>query len=153
MTLVLSPITLRQAWSFVLQHHRHHRKTGIALFGVCVLLDASDGGPELVGVAIAGRPKAGGLDDGRTLEVLRCCVLPSNPNACSMLYRALVRAGEALGYRRFVTYTLESEHGRSLKAAGFIASAVTRGGEWSRRARVRAPAENSGRKIRWEAAA
>lgn len=153
MNLVLAPITLRQAWRFVAAHHRHHKKIGIALFAVCALLDRGDGGPELVGVAIGGRPKAGGLDDGRTLEVLRCCVLPGNPNCCSMLYRALVRAGEALGYARFVTYTLETEHGRSLKAAGFVPKATTRGGEWSRRARKRAAAEQPGRKIRWEAAA
>lgn len=67
-----------------------------------------------------------------------------------MLYRSLVRAGEALGYRRFVTYTLDTEHGRSLKAAGFMPTAVTRGGTWSRVARRRAPADHQGQKQRWE---
>ena len=155
MSLTIAPITLRQAWAFVAQHHRHSKKVSGALFAVALLLalPSTQAGDSLVGVAIAGRPKAGGLQDGRTLEIVRCCVLPGNPNGCSMLYRALVRAGEALGYRRFVTYTLESEHGRSLRASGFTPTAMTRGGSWSRKARRRGPGENEGPKRRWEVAA
>lgn len=67
-----------------------------------------------------------------------------------MVYRSLVRAGEALGYRRFVTYTLATEHGRSLIAAGFKAVATTRGGSWSRDSRRRKAGENEGRKTRWQ---
>lgn len=143
--LELAPCTLRQARAFIYQHHRTHPgyRSG-HLFSVALL---SAG--ELVGVALASRPKAGGLDDGRTLEVARCCVLPGIPNGCSILYRALVRAGEALGYRLFITYTLEEEHGRSLKAAGFTPDGLTRGGSWSRRARKRAASSHDGRKVRW----
>lgn len=144
--LQLAPITLRQAREFVFEHHRRHKRLGGgALFAVAVLR-----GPDLVGVAIAGRPSAGGLQDGRTLEVLRCCVLEGVPNGCSMLYRALVRAGEALGYLRFFTYTAETEHGRSLRAAGFAPDALTRGGSWSRRARRRGAGADEGRKVRWQ---
>lgn len=152
MILELAPVTLRQARAFVFDHHRHHPKVTGGLFAVALLrwIPGSQAGPELVGVAIGGRPVAGGLQDGRTLEVLRCCVLPGMPNGCSMLYRALVRAGEALGYRRFITYTLETEHARSLKAAGFTAVAITRGGAWSREARRRPRADHEGRKVRWE---
>jgi hypothetical protein len=141
----LVPITLRQARAFNYEHHRRQKELGAgALFAVALVR-----GPDLVGVAIAGRPSAGGLDDGRSLEVLRCCVLEGVPNGCSMLYRALVRAGEALGYLRFFTYTAEAEHGRSLRAAGFVPDAMTRGGPWSRRARRRRPGSDQGRKVRW----
>jgi hypothetical protein len=155
MTLAIAPITLRQAWLFVADHHRHSRKISGAIFAAALLrsLYPTQAGDSLIGVAIAGRPKAAGLQDGRTLEIVRCCVLPGNPNGCSMLYRSIVRAGEALGYQRFVTYTLESEHGRSLKAAGFAAVAGTRGGSWSRLARRRGKGENEGPKVRWEVAA
>ena len=32
------------------------------------------------------------------------------------LYGACVRVGKAMGYKRIITYTLESEHGSSVKA-------------------------------------
>ena len=41
-------------------------------------------------------------------------------NACSMIYGALFRAAVALGYCRAVTYTLATEPGSSVKAAGFV---------------------------------
>lgn len=145
-SLELAPITLRQAGQFVQDNHRHHEAPTGGLFAVSLLADG-----ELVGVGIAGRPVAGGLQDGRSLEILRCCLLPGYPNGCSMIYRALVRAGEALGYRRFLTYILESEHGRSLKAAGFTEVALTRGGFWARDGRPRrARAHLSGPKRRFE---
>ncbi|SLB33401.1 XF1762 family protein [Mycobacteroides abscessus] len=37
----------------------------------------------------------------------------------SMLYGAAWRAAKAMGYRRLVTYTLASESGASLRAAGW----------------------------------
>lgn len=151
--LEVAPITLRQARAFVFDHHRNHPKLGGgAVFAIALLrwIPGSQAGPGLVGVVIAGRPVAGGLQDGRTLEVLRCCVLEGVPNGCSILYRAAVRAGEAMGYHRFITYTLGTEHGRSLKAAGFQATATTRGGAWSRVARRRERSKHEGPKVRWE---
>lgn len=151
--LEVAPITIRQARTFVFDHHRHHPKLGAgALFAIALLrsIPGSQAGASLVGVVIAGRPVARGFQDGRTLEVLRCCVLLGVPNGCSILYRAAVRAGEAMGYRRFVTYTLDSEHGRSLRAAGFVATTVTRGGSWARSARRRSHGLQEGPKVRWE---
>jgi hypothetical protein len=146
--LEFAPITLRQARAFVFDHHRTHRTSGAGgLFAIALLRDP---GAQLVGVAIAGRPVAGGMQDGRTLEVLRCCVLEGVPNGCSMLYRAIVRAGEAMGYRRVITYTLATERGASLRAAGFTVTAMTRGGSWSRELRPRARQDHQGRKVRWE---
>ena len=39
-------------------------------------------------------------------------------DVCSFLYGAAARAGKAAGYLRLVTYTLSSETGISLRAAG-----------------------------------
>jgi hypothetical protein len=74
---------------------------------------------ELVGVAIAGLPKARMLARDRfVLEINRTCT-NGTPNANSMLYGAIARAAFALGYRRVVTYTLVEESGASLRAAGW----------------------------------
>ena len=67
---------------------------------------------------IAGRPVAPALQDGLTMEILRVCTDGSR-NACSMLYGACRRAARALGYQRILTYTLPTEGGASLRAAGF----------------------------------
>jgi hypothetical protein len=77
---------------------------------------------EVVAVVTAGQPVARGLADGFTLEVSRVCVkegVDVTQNANSRLYGAMRRVAAALGYRRMVTYTLHSESGTSLKAAGF----------------------------------
>ena len=67
------------------------------------------------------------MDDGDTLEVLRVCTL-GTPNACSKLYGAARRAAFAMGYTKVITYTLASESGASLRAAGFVQEASVKGG-------------------------
>jgi hypothetical protein len=109
----LVPIRFADARRFVHEHHRHNKEPRGWLFGVG-LLDSGD----LVGVAVASRPIARMLDDGLTMEVTRTCTLGAR-NANSMLYGALWRAGQALDYRRGITYTLASESGSSLKAVGW----------------------------------
>jgi hypothetical protein len=84
------------------------------MFGVALELN-----DEIVGVAVADRPIARMLDDGLTIEITRVCVVDGHLNACSMLYGALCRAAQALGFERAVTYTLANEDGASVKAAGF----------------------------------
>jgi hypothetical protein len=54
-----------------------------------------------------------------------------------------------MGYRRAVTYTLESESGASLKAAGFTLDGVTDGGSWDRPARRRTDKTTTAPKKRW----
>lgn len=123
-------------------------------------------GGELVGVAMAGWPKAGALADGRTLEVARTCTLGQR-NANSMLYGAICRAAAALGYARVITYTLESESGASLRAVGFHEAArsdddrrrVRTERTWGDGARARYShtlwgdrVTPAGRKVRWERA-
>ena len=123
--LALTPVNLRQANEFVKNHHRHHKPSTGHKFSIGVT-----DGKELVGVAICGRPVSRRLDDGFTLEVNRLCT-DGTENACSMLYGAACRAAKAMGYRRVITYILESESGTSLKASGFTCEGRAGGLEWN----------------------
>lgn len=109
----ISTISLKAANEYVIRNHRHHgsvrgHKFSLALYD----------NDELCGVAIVGRPVSRILDDGSTLEVLRLCT-NGKKNACSMLYARCARAAEILGYRKIVTYILQSENGASLRASGW----------------------------------
>lgn len=116
MNVEIVPITLREARRFVADHHRHNGPPRGWLFGL-----ALESGGLRVGVAIAGRPIARALDDGRTVEITRLALLEGAPhNAASMAYGALCRAAAALGHRRAITYTLQTERGSSVLAAGFM---------------------------------
>jgi hypothetical protein len=114
--MTLRPVTLTEARTFVGKHHRHNGPPITWRFGVGVEVDGI-----LVGVAMAGLPKARALmqADPYLLEVNRTCTL-GTPNANSMLYGAIARAAKALGFRTLITYTLQSESGSSLKAAGWV---------------------------------
>lgn len=114
MRLHIVPVTLEQANDFVRQHHRHNR----ALPGYRFALGVADQAGRLRGVAIVGYPAARALNDGVRAEVRRVCT-DGTPNACSMLYGAARRAARAMGHRPVITYTLPSEGGASLRAAGF----------------------------------
>src|SRR5436305_1184575 len=122
--LQLQPITYAEAATFIRQHHRHHLPPVGWKFGIGV-----GDGERVVGVVTVGRPVARALDDGLTLEVTRCCT-DGTKQAASMLYGAAWRAVKALGYRRLVTYTLSSEAGTSLRAAGWRDLYTTPGRSW-----------------------
>lgn len=129
--LELSPITLREARAFVAAHHRHHRAPQGGVFAVAV----SDG-TRVRGVAIVGRPVARRAQDTWTAEVTRVATDGAR-NACSMLLGASWRAARAMGYRCLLTYTLATEDGASLRAAGWTEMHRVAGGRWSREARPR----------------
>lgn len=144
--LTLCPITISHACAFVRAHHRHHAAPQGGLFAVAV---AIDGAEEPCGVAIVGRPVGRMSDDGWTAEVTRLAT-DGTANACSMLYRASWRACRALGYRRLITYTLASEPGTSLRAAGAKLLGETAGGSWSRESRPRVDKHPTQAKLKWE---
>ncbi len=110
----VKPVTFKAACAFVAALHRHNKPPRGHKFSVALYK-----GEQMVGVAMAGRPVARSFDDGLTLEVNRTCT-DGTPNANSMLYGAVWRAGKAMGYRRCITYTQADESGASLKAAGFV---------------------------------
>lgn len=122
--LEIRPITLRAANAYVAQHHRHNLPTNGHKFSVAVY-----DGDRLCGVAIAGQPIARKLDDGLTIEIRRVCT-DGTHNACSILYGACSRCAKEMGYKRVITYTLVSELGSSLKAAGFKNCGEAGGGSW-----------------------
>jgi hypothetical protein len=143
--LVLQPITLRAAQEWVACYHRHSKPPQ----GMKFALGAAQG-DDLVGVGIVGRPVARNLDDGWTLEVLRICTT-GEPNVCSFLYGACWRAARALGYRKLVSYTLASEPGTSLRAAGWRVVGEVKPQTWDRPSRARDPGHPQQR-LRWEVA-
>lgn len=132
MTLNLQPVTLKEAQSFVGQHHRHHK----APHGCKFCIGLNDG-EKVIGVIVVGRPVARHNDDGWTAEVTRLCVLDGYKNACSKLYSAAWRAARAMGHRRMITYILASESGGSLIASGWKELYTTKGDTWNRPGRPR----------------
>ena len=143
----MQPTTMQEAKVFIGRYHRHHKPPVGGLFAIAV-----NDGTQVVGVVMVGRPVARMLQDGLTAEVTRLCVLDDQPNACSMLYAAAWRACRALGYRRLVTYILQSEPGTSLKAAGWKLLGARGGGSWSRDSRKRVDTHPLEQKQLWEAA-
>ena len=143
--MTASPITYREACAFITYNHRHHKPPQGWKFGISAKING-----EIRGVVVVGRPVSRMLDDGETCEVTRLCT-DGSKNMCSFLYSAARRAAFAMGYKRIITYILESEPGTSLKAAGWKFVSFAGGGTWSRPSRKRddnAPLE---RKQLWEA--
>lgn len=121
--LELVPITLREANDFVANFHRHNGRTARNGGKFAIGCGNDDG---LAGVAIVGNPLSATFMDGYTAEVLRLCVKPEQPkNVCSMLYSACWRAWKAMGGRRLITYTLQTESGASLRGADWKVVAQT----------------------------
>lgn len=145
----LVPVSIREASLYVAHHHRHHRPPRGALFALGAEHDDT-----LVGVAIIGRPVARGLQDGRTVEIVRLCT-DGTRNACSFLMGRSRRAAAALGYQRVITYTRLDEGGASPRAAGYEQIELLPARSWAEASVARerhdqsAPAE----RVRWEAAA
>jgi len=139
------PLTLAEANQMVTAHHRHHRPVVGHRFSIGV---QSDG--VLVGAAIVGRPVARMLDNGATAEVTRC-VTDGTPNACSMLYAACWRAWRAMGGHRLITYTLATESGASLRAAGWkvLYETVARPNGWDTPSRRRTSGPQVAKQL-WE---
>lgn len=144
--LHLLPISRIRLNVWIAKHHRHSKPVVGDIFRVCVA-DTEDC---VRGAACLGQPKARRLNDGRTGEITRV-VTDGTPNACSMLYGALVRAAKALGYLRVITYTKADEPGSSLRAAGFKDDGIiSPGKEWSVPSRPRKPADfELGPRRRW----
>ena len=143
----VQPVTLAAANAFVHAWHRHSRP----VVGHRFSLGLFDADLQLRGVAIVGRPVARGADDGATVEITRLAT-DGTRNACSTLYGAACREARARGFHRVITYTLASETGASVKAAGFVLTATVRGRQWDAPSRPRKLRETPDRN-RWERAA
>lgn len=142
------PITLENANKFVAEWHRHH----VPVVGHKFSIGVTDELGFLRGAAIIGRPVSRVRNDGWTLEVTRL-VTDGCPNACSCLYAAAWRAAKAMGYRRIGTYTLVSEPGTSLRAAGWKVVGETPGRSWDVPSRPRVDKHPLGARQLWEVSA
>lgn len=142
--LTITPITQRKAKEYIQKYHRHHKPPVGSVFQIGVSKD-----DKLVGVAMVGRPVARMLDNGLTLEVNRVCTTGVK-NACSKLYGSCVRIAKELGYRKIVTYILNTETGVSLRASGWTKSIESKGGSWNRNSRGRVDKHPTQPKVRYE---
>ena len=147
MSLRHQRIDFETAQSFVREHHRHHTPPIGHLFSLGAFV-----GDRLCGVAIVGRPVARHRDDGLTTEITRLCT-DGTRNACSFLIGRAARASAALGFRRIGTYTLGSEAGASLRAAGWRVISEVKGRSWSAPSRPRTDRHPTEDKLLWEPAA
>lgn len=137
-------ITQKEAFDFVTAIHRHHEKPQGWKWGIGL----QDQAGKLRGVIVVGRPVARGNDDGKTLEVTRLCT-DGVRNGCSKLYAAAWQAARAMGCKRMITYILASEHGVTLRAAGWKEVHKTRGGSWDSPSRPREDKHPTGPKTLW----
>lgn len=130
-TLDALPLTRDQANAYIVEHHRHHGRVTGHRFIVGARLDGA-----LVGVAVAGRPRARRIDQYEHVEVSRLCTA-GEPNVCSFLYSRCARIAREQGFRSIFTAILTTETGASLKAAGWVYCYTTEGGSQDRPSRRR----------------
>jgi hypothetical protein len=96
--------------------HRHHAPLpgGFAWYCLGAVNDRL-----VVAAAICGRPtNRNNSGEGQTVEVIRLAS-DGTRNACSFLYGAAARVAREMGAAQIITYTLDSESGSSLRAAGW----------------------------------
>ena len=146
----IKPYTLRAANEYVRKHHRHSK----VVVGCKFCIAAIDEDDQVIGVAIVGRPVARRLDDGYVGEIVRTCTEGAK-NVNSFLYGACARIWKEMGGTKIITYTLETESGISLKAAGYRHQGTTKsfaeGKGWTtREGREWQPKVHSVQKYRWE---
>lgn len=100
---------------------------------------------------MCGRPTNRNSDDGQTVEVIRLAA-DGTDNVCSALYGAAARVAREMGAASIITYTLESESGSSLRAAGWNRDKDNIQSWWTHQG-TRTPAISRShmdeRKVRW----
>lgn len=140
--MTIRPISYKAACNYVNLHHRHHKAPQGNKFSIGCYDDE-----KMIGVAICGRPVSRFMDDGLTCEITRVCT-DGTKNACSKLYGACCRIAKEMGYKKIITYILESEDGASVKASNFVCEGTAGGTHWTgiRNKNQEIPAEM---KTRW----
>lgn len=139
------PIELMEANAYVKEHHRHLDP----VYRDKWRLGCVDGSGKLIGVIQAARPTARHLDDGKTIDIVRCCSDGMAKNVCSYLLGRAYRIAQSMGYKKMISYILESESGVSYSAAGWYKEADTRGHSWDCPSRPRKTTAPTCNKQRW----
>lgn len=123
---MIVPVSREAANRFIAENHSHHGPVRADIIRCGWSVDG-----KLVGVVIGALPNARKLcEGGLTLEVSRLCTVGTK-NAGSSLLSAITKAGIALGYRRFVSYTRIDEPGTVYRAAGWWPTHETEPGDWN----------------------
>ena len=124
--MIAVPMELKDAQNYINTYHRHHQAAHRDKFRIAAMEDG-----KIVWVVQVGRPVSRVLDDSNTLEVLRLCS-DGTKNVCSFLYSKAAKVAKEMGYKKIITYILESEPGTSLKATGWHCEATHVGGsDWN----------------------
>lgn len=149
MKLQIHPIKQADAKAFVSKHHRHNKPPAGWRYGAGIWNYDT-----LVGVIMVGRPVARKLDHNTIVEVNRLCIDPSldrelTKHACSQLYAWAAKQAKKRGFRKVITYTLATEAGISLKAAGWQNEGSAGGGSWNSKSRPRKDTAPTMKKVRW----
>lgn len=152
--LQMSSIPQKSAKEFVRTHHRHCPPPAGWKFGGAILNGSGLDEGSIIGVVMVGRPVAKAFDHTQVIEVNRLCIREDLPdglqwNACSLAYGWAAREAKRRGFLKIITYTLESEPGTSLKAAGWTPEARVRGRSWNTPSRPREDRMELVDKIRW----
>lgn len=138
------PLTLREANGFIAEHHRHHQPVRFHLFSIGVMADEG-----LCGVIVVMRP----VNQHRSFEGLMAEVsrlaTDGTKNAASFLLGKAARIAFEMGFMGIQTYTLASEDGASLRAAGWTFDGHVPGKPWSRSSRPRNDSHPLTDKHRW----
>jgi hypothetical protein len=154
-------VSQSRAKAFVRAHHEHAPnppagwRFGAGIFNGPAVAGYDDA---LIGVVMVGRPVSRMYDPTTVAEVSRLCLRFDVPdalrwNACSMAYAWAAREAFRRGFRRIQTYTLASESGASLMAAGWTCEGQAGGGHWDRPGRPRGRQTPHERKVRWSRSA
>jgi hypothetical protein len=142
--LELVGIAFGRANAFVVAHHRHSERSQGHLFSLAAVRRS-----RTVGIVMVSKPRARRARPGLTAEVVRLCTVEGD-NTCSFLYGAAVRSVWAdPEYNRVITYTLASEPGTSLIAAGFERDGDVDAESWSREGRPRTDKHAIEPRVRW----
>jgi len=145
-SLIVRPLTLKQANAFITEHHRHHSPVQGHRFSLSCECDGA-----VLGVAVIGRPVARRTHAYHVAEVTRLCT-DGSKNVCSKLYSAAARAAKAMGFDSIQTFILATENGASLRASGWERGGESAGGSWNVPSRARITPSNTaalGVKVLW----
>ncbi len=144
-SLRVVPIYTTDAIEYIDRHHSHLPPPERVFYASAV---HDENG--LRCVAALARPKSRELQAQGYAEVVRVASDGQAEHAASMALGALLRAARALGWAKFVSYTLLGEAGTIYRATGWWPVAITRPDrEWNCPSRPREEAAQSGSKVRW----
>lgn len=149
MKLQIKQIKQSDAKRFIQEHHRHNKPPVGWRYGAGIW-----NWETLIGVVMVGRPVARKINHHEIVEVNRLCINPYvdkdlSVHACSQLYGWSAREAKKRGFKKIITYTLQSESGVSLKAAGWNNEGLAGGGSWNTVSRPRIDHAPTQKKIRW----